>query len=233
MTDLDLKVGNRVYPIEYIKASRRTSSVRIRNGRVVLKLSRFLRNKERDQIIEKFLKWASGKLSNMREFTSSEYKDGGRIVVHNKIYEISVIEENRKSFRACLKNGCLIEIRVPYGRLEKVRFLCEKMLIKDQTLYLNQVIEELNELYVKGRVGLVRFKRMQSRFGSCSRNGNISIALSVLFMPREIFRYVCLHELAHLKEFNHSKRFWAIVEEGVPGYKVQRKWLKKNGFLMG
>lgn len=235
MLPKELKAGDRVYPVLYVKASGRTSSVRIRDGKVVLRLSRFSRCSDMDRVTEKFLKWARKKLEKAGDLESlmPVYGDRGRVCTHNKVYEINVFEEDRANSGACLVNGYLIEIKIPFGQNVKVKFLAEKIIIKDQTPYLKQVLDELNELHLKVHYKLCRFKRMDSRFGSCSRIGNINIAYKTLFMPREVFRYVCLHELCHLKEMNHSNRFWALVSEAVPDYKDHEKWLRKNGFAIG
>ena len=47
--------------------------------------------------------------------------------------------------------------------------------------------------------------------------------------PMEIIDYVVVHELAHLKELNHSERFWSLVEKTMPGHAVYKKWLKDSG----
>jgi predicted metal-dependent hydrolase len=51
-----------------------------------------------------------------------------------------------------------------------------------------------------------------------------------LVAPEDVLEYVCIHELAHLVEYNHSKRFWSLVEKAMPDYKEKREWLKKNGY---
>ena len=50
-----------------------------------------------------------------------------------------------------------------------------------------------------------------------------------MLMPEEIIDYVIVHELCHIKEMNHSRRFWNEVESILPDYKERRKWLKLNG----
>lgn len=49
-----------------------------------------------------------------------------------------------------------------------------------------------------------------------------------MLVPPEVRDYVIVHELCHLKEMNHSARFWAEVEKIIPGYREHRKWLKDN-----
>jgi len=50
----------------------------------------------------------------------------------------------------------------------------------------------------------------------------------LLFAPDEVIDYVCIHELAHLKERNHSPEFWKLVEGALPDYREKEKWLKEN-----
>lgn len=235
-----LKIGEVNYPIEYIPVLKTTSSVRIKNGVVLLKLSRFAHGGKRDEMIEKFLRWAEKRLEKVEksDFVTPEYKDGGRIVTHNKIYELTVDVLPGVNSRAVLREGHFLKIKLnsflsEIEREKKIKFLTERAIIKDQTPYLCEVLEELNQLHFQERVNDIRFKRTNSRFGSCSSKRNINIAYRLLFAPREVFRYVCVHELSHLKEFNHSARFWAWVESAMPNYKESEKWLKSRGFMLG
>ena len=50
-----------------------------------------------------------------------------------------------------------------------------------------------------------------------------------MLAPPKVLDYVVVHEVCHLREMNHSPRFWALVESLMPDYKQQRKWLKENG----
>lgn len=75
----------------------------------------------------------------------------------------------------------------------------------------------------------VSFRRQKTRFGSCSTSKSLSFNIAVALMPEEIVDYVIVHELAHLKEMNHSARFWREVECIIPDYSDRRKWLHENG----
>lgn len=77
----------------------------------------------------------------------------------------------------------------------------------------------------------IAFRTQKTRFGSCSSKRNLNFNIAILLMPSEIIDYVIVHELAHLKEMNHSPRFWAEVEKLIPDYKSRRKWLKENGLV--
>jgi predicted metal-dependent hydrolase len=69
----------------------------------------------------------------------------------------------------------------------------------------------------------------KTRWGSCSKLGNVSLNWRLMKTPLHVIDYVILHELVHLEHMNHSKRFWSRVEELCPEYRVAILWLKTNG----
>jgi predicted metal-dependent hydrolase len=75
----------------------------------------------------------------------------------------------------------------------------------------------------------IAIKDQKTLWGSCSRHGNLNFNWRITLAPEEIQRYVIVHELCHLKEMNHSARFWALVAQAIPDYKTCRKWLKTEG----
>jgi predicted metal-dependent hydrolase len=72
----------------------------------------------------------------------------------------------------------------------------------------------------------VAISNAQSRWGSCSSRGNVRLSWRLLQAPPHIINYVICHELAHLKQMNHSAKFWAVVEQLFPHYKAAEKELK-------
>jgi predicted metal-dependent hydrolase len=78
-------------------------------------------------------------------------------------------------------------------------------------------------------IGRIAVKDTRSRWGSCSSKGNLNFSWRLLLAPWEVLDYVVAHEVAHLKEMNHSPRFWAIVEQLCPDYRVHRAWLRTHG----
>lgn len=74
-------------------------------------------------------------------------------------------------------------------------------------------------------------KSYKSRWGCCDKNGNIYFNWALFMLSPEMQRYVIIHELAHLVYFNHSEKFWRLVERYEPDYKAIRKRLKTFDFL--
>lgn len=78
----------------------------------------------------------------------------------------------------------------------------------------------------------MRLSSARTRWGSCSSRGTISLNWKLIMAPPEVIDYVIIHELAHVQEKNHSKRYWALVEHLLPDYHPRRGWLKSNGLCL-
>lgn len=72
-------------------------------------------------------------------------------------------------------------------------------------------------------------RNQKTRWGSCSGLKNLSFNWRLVMAPIQIIDYLVAHELSHILEMNHSKKFWQIVETVCPDYRIHRKWLKENG----
>lgn len=79
----------------------------------------------------------------------------------------------------------------------------------------------------------VTVRNQRSRWGSCSANGTISLNWRLVQTPDFVRDYIIHHELMHLREMNHSDRFWARVEEVCPEWREAERWIKRNGSLLG
>ena len=74
----------------------------------------------------------------------------------------------------------------------------------------------------------INIRDQKTRWGSCSRQGNMNFNFRLYYLQAELRDYVIVHELCHLKEFNHSPRFWKLVAETIPDFKELRKRLKQG-----
>jgi predicted metal-dependent hydrolase len=82
-------------------------------------------------------------------------------------------------------------------------------------------------------VSEVTVRNQRTRWGSCTTGGVISLNWRLVQTPDAVRDYIIYHELMHLKEMNHSERFWARVEEVCPPWREAERWLKRNGALLG
>ncbi len=71
-------------------------------------------------------------------------------------------------------------------------------------------------------------KNQKTRWGSCSCKQNLNLNYKIVFLPEKHRDYIIVHEICHLKEFNHSKKFWALVEKALPNYLHIKKELRNH-----
>lgn len=91
-------------------------------------------------------------------------------------------------------------------------------------LILNR-LEYFNKVY-NYKYNNIRIKNQKSRWGSCSSKKNLNFNYKILFLKKYMQDYIIIHELCHLKEMNHSKRFWNLVNKTISNYLSIRKELK-------
>ena len=78
----------------------------------------------------------------------------------------------------------------------------------------------------------IKITSAQKRWGSCSVQNNLNFPQRLALAPDKVINYVVIHELCHIKEKNHSSNFWQEVAKIMPNYKIYKKWLKENGYLL-
>jgi predicted metal-dependent hydrolase len=75
----------------------------------------------------------------------------------------------------------------------------------------------------------LQVKELRSRWGSCSTDGVLAFSWRLILAPPFVLDYLAAHEVAHLREMNHSRRFWAHVRRCLPDFERGRDWLHENG----
>ena len=78
----------------------------------------------------------------------------------------------------------------------------------------------------------LRISSAEYRWGSCSHKNVLSFTWRLVMAPLPVIDYVVVHELLHMKERNHSRKFWMLLQKILPDYKKQRQWLKDNGHCL-
>jgi len=107
---------------------------------------------------------------------------------------------------------------------------------KDEFLKYKEVAHKLaqkkvlkfNKIY-KFKYNKINIKNQKTRWGSCSVKGNLNFNYKIALLPEKLAEYIVVHELCHLGEFNHSYKFWKLVEKTIPDYLEIKEDLKKSG----
>lgn len=75
----------------------------------------------------------------------------------------------------------------------------------------------------------IGIRDQRTRWGSCSRRGNLSFSWRLIVAPQEVLEYVVVHELCHLREHNHAKAFWRLLTASRPSWQAEARWLREHG----
>lgn len=194
--------------------------------------------------IDKNISWAKQWINKQllknpalaKRFEINTYRDGDVFTINTQEFVIHIKRDGRKTVKIKREGSQLIIILPLNNNAELVNKSVKSALSRFfAKLYIDEVREriyDLNARYFNERINSIKIKYNKSNWGSCSAKGNLNISSRLLFAPKEVQDYVFIHELTHLKELNHSQRFWNIVARIDPNYKRKEKWLKANSHLL-
>ena len=93
-------------------------------------------------------------------------------------------------------------------------------LVFERVTYYNRVYGfSFNKIFIKNQ---------KTRWGSCSGKQNLNLNYKIVFLPQKHQDYIIVHEMCHLKEFNHSRKFWVLIEKALPNYLDIKKELRNH-----
>jgi len=227
-------IDDKIYYIKIYLENRNNSRASIGKKGVNIRIPRFLNREEQFREILKFKGWAINKIKEnpIQENKLKDYNNEDILKLNNDEYKLNINFKDKNSSSARVSgNNIILNISSSLSEEEKkehISTLISRVVAKQKLDYIKEKIEKLNKDYFNVDIKNVFLKYNKSNWGSCSSKGNINISTRVLFAPEEILDYICVHELAHLKEHNHSSKFWDVVKEAMPDYKEKEKWLKEN-----
>jgi predicted metal-dependent hydrolase len=215
----------RPFAIEFVRVRRaRRYILRVRpDGTLRVTVPRGGSQREAEHFVRQHEKWIARERSRVRvEFSPPDWHDGSTILLGGETVRISV-EARGTTWRAAYG-----ERSVVVGHTGDIRRAIERDL---RQLARSVLLPRLTELAAHHglRVGAVSIRNQRSRWGSCARNGNIALNFRLVQMPAHVCDYVLLHELMHIRQQNHSRRFWRLVEAVCPGFRDAERWLRTTG----
>lgn len=234
-----LMVHGKAYQVKIFYEERQNSSVSIRKKSITIRIPLSMNREEQFRNLLKMKQWAKEKLekNQPKEERIKEYADGELLKVGDVAYKLSISYAQKQGSSARLQDNVInlyISSELPKDMQNKhISSLLSRILARERMPFLKEKLHSLNEKHFKQEINKIFFKNLRSRWGSCSGDGNINISTRLLFAPDDILECVCIHELAHIIEHNHSDNFWALVEKAMPDYEEKQKWLKENGHTLG
>lgn len=233
-----ISVNDTSYTVSIYYEKRRNSRASITKTGINIRIPIFLSKKEKSEQVNKFISWAENTIKEKKVSFRPEnkiFKNGDELILYDNVLKIiiSEIDTNSISGKIDTEN---IKISIPknLNQEDKEKYISKmiaRLLAKN---YLGKIYEKLykfNEIHRFGIINNIRLKNNSTNWGSCSSKNNINISIRLLLAPEKVLDYVLMHELSHLKQRNHSAKFWAVVEAACPSYRESELWLKKNGAL--
>ena len=221
------------YQIVRSKKRRRTLVLCVeRSGKVLVRapvratqdaIHAFVREKRR---------WIEKKLSQVRQeqiqHKPRAFLPGEKFLYLGKLYPLRITNAT---------NG-----QPPLHLLEGEFHLTESVREKAKDLFMEWYRKEA-ETIIRQRIGLYRdtlqvhptkerITSARCQWGGCSARNTLTFSWRIIMAPLHVIDYVVIHELAHIREKNHSPKFWKIVEATLPNYRDHRDWLKQQGHLL-
>jgi hypothetical protein len=230
---LRFKLEGKQVPIQLYREKRRNTRISKGASSFLLRIPRQLGSRQEEEALRWAFDWIRKQLDRNPDFLDvfqpRSFRNGDKIQTTAKSYTLYLQEEDRKSYSGKLI-GREIRIKCPKGEIntESISNLIGRLAGADQMPMFARRVRELNALHFQEKLGTIRLKNSKARWGSCSGKGNLNFSTRLLKASEAARDYVIIHELAHLKEMNHSPRFWEWVERACPDYRVQEKWLKEN-----
>lgn len=179
--------------------------------------------REAEHFVRQHEKWIARERSRVRvESPPQVWRDGSTILLGGEMVRLSV-EPRGASWRAAYgdRSVTVLEPGDIRRAIERdLRDLAGAVLLPRLTALAAQ--HGLT-------VGAVTIRNQRSRWGSCARNGNIALNFRLVQMPAHVSDYVLVHELMHIRQQNHSRRFWRLVEAACPGFRDAERWLRTTG----
>lgn len=236
----EVTVGDVVIPYR-LRYSARAKRIRIvvTPGLVELVVPRRADEALAREFVESKGRWLLAKTRALRDRSLEplppRFVDGARVLLSGRHLALRVDTADAGPPVSC--HGAALRIGLPRGlgddeRETRARHLVVSWLgeraLADAELYVGRHAPRICKSPSSLRIG-----NQKTLWGSCSPRDVISLNWRLVAAPAEVFEYVVVHELCHLRQRNHGPRFWRLVERLMPDYRERRAWLREHGVGLG
>lgn len=214
---------------QIIRAKRKTIALIIKDdATLAVKAPEKTSDEEIYEVIKKHRRWIKKHLeyiSHLEKKEEKKFVSGENFLLLGRTYRLFLV--NNQDVPLKFEKGFYLD--------ERFADIARDLFVDFYKKTAKAIIEERVEYYSK--IGGFEYKGVKitsatKRWGSCSRDNNLSFTYKLIMAPLSVVDYVVVHELCHTVEHNHSKAFWEKVCAIMPNYKDSKVWLKKQGHLL-
>jgi predicted metal-dependent hydrolase len=209
--------------------NRKTIKIEIAtDGNITLRIPEYTTNEDIIEFLEYNYNWIKNTLNKISKqpIFIRKYVENEKFMFLGKIYLLHIYDNDFPKFKFD-GNQFIISKKV-LPNAEHYFELFYKT--KAKTIIKARVIDIAAKLGIK--FNNLRITSASGRWGSCNSQGNVNFSWRLIMATPSAIDYVIIHEFCHLFEFNHSSKFWKLVEKIMPDYKVHKKWLSDNSKYM-
>jgi predicted metal-dependent hydrolase len=175
-------------------------------------------------------RWISNNLAKYRHlqkpYAEKELKSGDTVPYLGRDMEL-VKRENHSGTDSIILEGDTLTVSSELFKNDTLELAFEQWYRTEAAKVISERIDKLSS-----QMGIsykqISIRGQKTRWGSCSRKRSLNFNWKLIMAPEPVIDYVIIHELAHLKEMNHSKKFWELVAQYCPTWREHKKWLKQH-----
>lgn len=218
------------YKLNRSRKRRKTISLQISDkSELIIAAPYFTPTEEINRFVEEKQNWINKTIKKQKESTfknkEREYLSGEMFYYLGESYPLEVFFEPFENTGVVFWNDRFYLNARENKNLKKHYFI--SWYKKKAYDFISERVDYFSRM-LKLQHEIIRITSAQSQWGSCSEDNNLSFSFRLIMAPPDIIDYVIVHELIHIKEKNHSLKFWQGVEAFMPEYKKHRRWLKDN-----
>lgn len=213
-----------------IRSCRKTIGLQITNdARLIVRAPFFASEDFIYKLIHRKLSWIKAKQDYFKQRQNKilirRFLPGEEFLFLGHSYPLVVAEDLPKAL--VLDNSLMISKMVLNNAKDHIECWYKTRALE----YITQRVEYYAQM-TGSKYHSVRINNASTRWGSCGYKDRLNFTWRLIMAPERVVDYVIIHELMHLKQKNHSHKFWAKVALMMPDYKQDERWLKKNGHLL-
>lgn len=215
--------------ITIIKERRKTAAIVVgEKQEIIVKVPYYMTDKQLDQFLDEHRDWIEKTVSKKKD----HLEQNDWFITHKQLFMGKYWPVKIKTAYGVkpmiIFNEALGFVLTTDGSEKEARSQMEKFFRNKSKEILPELVNEYANL-VGVTYEAITIRKQATRWGSCSSKGNLSFNMKILCAPMDAIRYVVLHEVVHLKHFDHSRAFWQEIERWMPDYKMKVRYFKEFG----
>lgn len=234
-------VNKRAIEYKIVRSHRKTLSLQVRDGQVLIRAPYGVDDKFINAFIDKKSAWLKAKVAQQSQTNHAccNFTQGSMLYLHGQLVTVNILFE--KKARTELLEGVNNQqiLMVVLAQRNQNKFNDKALLTEAVKKHIEQYLKQLAEDIIPQNVERysqltllnptsIKIRQYRARWGSCNNRGELSFNYLLMMLPTYVVDYVIVHELCHLEHLNHSKHFWQLVATHFPRFKEAKQWIKSN-----